>query len=291
MIRGRRCISVALRHPDGSITTSAIPLEASPMGRLRGMPLLRGLAALGETMSLGLRFLFRSAQVASGEEAKEFSSTLLWLWLFLGVAFSLALFLALPLLATWGLDRFIDSAILSNVTDGVIRIAVFVIYLELISLIPGMRRLFAYHGAEHKAVNAYEAGAPLEVEEVRKYSTAHARCGTAFILIILVLALIAFAFLGREALWLRFVERIVLFPLIIAVGYEVMRFQAEHIKNALVRAFLVPSLALQSLTTRQPDDGQIEVAISALKGAIEADEGASARDRNRNNSPYDTQDP
>jgi hypothetical protein len=239
------------------------------------MPLVRGLAALSETMSLGLRLLFRSAQVASGEGAKELSSTFLWLWLFLGVIFGLALFLALPLLATWGLDRFIGSAILSNITDGVIRIAIFVIYLELISLIPGMRRLFAYHGAEHKAVNAYEAGAPLEVGEVGKYSTAHARCGTAFILIILVLAIIAFAFTGREALWLRFVQRIVLFPLIIAVGYEIMQFSARHIKNVVVKALLVPSLALQSLTTRQPDDRQVEVAIAALKGAMNADAGSS----------------
>jgi hypothetical protein len=290
MIRGRRCISVTLRRPDGGIATSTIPLETPSVSRIRGMPLVRGLVALSETMSLGLRFLFRSAQVVSGEE-KELSPSSLRLWLFLGVAFGLALFLAFPLLATWGLDRFIDSAILSNVTDGVIRIAVFVIYLELISLIPGMRRLFAYHGAEHKAVNAYEAGASLEVEEVRKYSTAHARCGTAFILIILVLALIAFAFTGRPPLWLRFVERIVLFPLIIAVGYEIMRFNAEHIKSVLVRAFLAPSLALQSLTTRQPDDRQIEVAIAALKGAIEADEGALSPDRSRSSFPCDTQDP
>jgi hypothetical protein len=291
MIRGRRCISVALRRPNGSISTTTTPLQALFASRLRGIPLVRGLAALGESMTLGLRTMLQSEKITSGKGAKKPSTTSLWFWLTTGVILSLVLFLVIPLLATWGLDRFIPSALLSNVTDGIIRIIIFVLYLRFISLIPEMKWLFSYHGAEHKVVNAYEAGASLEVEGVKGYSTAHTRCGTAFILIILVLALIALAFTGRPPLWLRFVERIVLLPFIIAVGYEIMRFTAGHIRSGVVRVLIAPSLALQALTTRQPDDSQLEVAIAALKGAVEADEGALTHERNTSGSPCGTQDP
>jgi uncharacterized protein YqhQ len=136
---------------------------------------------------------------------------------------------------------------------------------------PDIRRVFAYHGAEHKTINAYEAGEPLEVEKVRKYSTAHSRCGTNFLLIVMVIAIIAFVFLGREALWLRYLERILLMPVIAAVSYELIKFGAAHIKNIVVRIVLTPGLALQAMTTRQPDDRQIEVAISALQRVLAID--------------------
>jgi uncharacterized protein YqhQ len=156
--------------------------------------------------------------------------------------------------------------------DGVIRIGVFILYLAGINLMPDIRRVWAYHGAEHKTVNAYEDGVPLEVEHVRKYSTAHTRCGTGFILIVLVLATITFAFLGWPALWLRILSRIALIPLIAAVGYEITRLGAAHANNKMVRVLLTPGLALQSMTTREPDDGQMETAILALKRVIEDDE-------------------
>jgi len=271
MMRGQKYVAVALRHPNGTIVTFTEPLAAIYSGRLRKAPLVRGLAALGETLILGLRTLRYSAEVASGVEKKGIGPVLLWGTLIFGIVFAFILFLGLPLLATWGLDPLIKSPIVSNVIDGGIRLIVFIAYLWAIAFIPEVRRLFAYHGAEHKTVNAYEQGAALEVEAVREYSTAHPRCGTAFILIVLVLALIVFAFLGRPPLWLRFVERIAIFPVIAAIGYEMMHLSARHIKNILFRALLTPALLLQALTTREPDDRQLEVAISALKGALDAD--------------------
>ena len=271
MIRGRKHISVALRAPDGEIVIFTEPVGAIYRGRLRRMPLVRGIIVLWESLILGLRTLFRSAEVASRKETKGLSPAWLWFSLALGVILALGLFLVLPLLVVWALDPFISSSIVSNTVDGLVRLAIFIAYLWVIAFIPDVRRLFAYHGAEHKTVNAYEQGAALEIDQVRGYSTAHARCGTAFILIVLVLAIIVFAFLGRPPLWLRFLERIALLPVIAAFSYEMMRLGAGHAKNIAVRALLTPCFLLQALTTRQPDDGQLEVAISALKGALDAD--------------------
>lgn len=271
MMLGQKSVAIALRHPNGTIVTFTEPLGPIYSGRLRKMPFIRGLAVLGETLILGLRTLLYSAAVASGVGKKGTSPILLWVSLILGIVFAFILFFGLPLLATWSLDPLIKSPIVSNVIDGVIRLIVFIAYLWAIAFIPEVRRLFAYHGAEHKTVNAYEQGAALEVDAVRGYSTTHPRCGTSFIIIVLVLAIIVFAFLGRPPLWLRFVERIALFPIIAAIGYEMMHLSARHIKNILFRALLTPALLLQALTTREPDDRQLEVAISALKGALDAD--------------------
>lgn len=271
MMRGRKHISVALRAPDGGIVTFTEPVGAVYRGRLGSMPFVRGILVLWESLILGLRTLFYSAEVASREETKRLSPAWLWFSLALGVIFALVLFLVLPLLVVWALDPYISSSIVSNTVEGLVRLAIFIAYLWLIAFIPDVRRLFAYHGAEHKTVNAYEQGAALEVDQIRGYSTAHARCGTAFILVVLVLAIIVFAFLGRPPLWLRFLERIALLPVIAAVSYEMMRLGAGHAKNIAVRALLTPCFLLQVLTTRQPDDGQLEVAISALKGALDAD--------------------
>ncbi len=271
MMRGRTHISVALRAPDGGIVTFTEPAGAVYRGRLRSMPFVRGILVLWDSLILGLRTLLYYAEFASSKETERLSPAWLWFSLALGVIFALGLFLVLPLLVVWALDPFISSSIVSNTVDGLVRLAIFIAYLWGIAFIPEVRRLFAYHGAEHKTVNAYEQGAALEVDQVRGYSTAHARCGTAFILIVFVLAIIVFAFLGRPSLWLRFLERIALLPVIVAFSYEVMRLGAGHAKNIAVRALLTPCFLLQALTTRQPDDGQLEVAISALKGALDAD--------------------
>jgi uncharacterized protein YqhQ len=269
MMRGQKAIAVAVRRPDGGIAVSSESLGGMSTGRIRDIPLVRGIAVLIETLVLGIRTLFYSASVAVGEEIKV-SPWMLWGSLAVGFILALGLFLGLPLVATHYADPYVSPTI-SNLIDGVIRLVIFVIYLWSISLIPDIRRVFAYHGAEHKTINAYEAGEPLEVEKVRKYSTAHSRCGTNFILIVMVIAIIAFVFLGRPPLWLRYVERILLLPVIAAVSYEVIKFGAAHIKNFVVHIFLIPGLALQAMTTRQPDDSQIEVAISALQRVLALD--------------------
>jgi len=269
MMRGQKGIAVAVRRPNGQIALSSEPLGGLSTSRIREIPLVRGIVVLVETLILGIRTLFYSASVSVDEEIK-ISPWMLWGSVAVGFVVALGLFLGLPLLATHYVDPYVSSKV-SNLIDGVIRLVIFIIYLWSISLIPDIRRVFAYHGAEHKTINAYEAGEPLEVEKVRKYSTAHSRCGTNFILIVMVIAIIAFVFLGRPPIWLRYVERILLLPVIAAVSYEVIKFGAAHIKNIVVRIVLTPGLALQAMTTRQPDDRQIEVAISALQSVLAFD--------------------
>jgi hypothetical protein len=140
------------------------------------------------------------------------------------------------------------------------------------TLVPDIKRVFAYHGAEHKAVNAYEAGVPLEVEAVKEYNTAHVRCGTSFLFVVLIIAIVVFALVGRPAVWLMVLSRIILIPVIAALGYEVIYFGANHIRNGFVRAILAPGLWLQTLTTREPDDSQLDVAVTALRKVVEVDQ-------------------
>ncbi len=270
-MRGPKRMKVAVRRSDGEIVSLTESLGTLYSGPLRKKPLIRGLIVLVETVVLGIKALLFSAKVTAESEIKEeISPVMLWIPILIGVIFGLVLFVAVPLSIThFGLDRFISSPILSNTVDGLIRVIIFIVYLKVITLMPDIRRVFAYHGAEHKTVNAYEAGVPLEVEEIQKYSTAHTRCGTGFLLIVLVIALIAFVFLGRPVLWLRFLSRLALLPVIAAISYEIIHFAADHTENPIVRTILAPGLALQSLTTRQPDDRQIEVAVEALKGVLE----------------------
>jgi hypothetical protein len=270
MMRGRRSMAVAVRRPNGEVVLSNKPLAALYRSSAREKPFIRGIIVLAEALVMGTQVLLYSADVSLEEEETEISGPMVWGMLTITFALALGLFLIVPLLLTQLLD--IASPLISNLVDGVIRIGVFILYLAGINLMPDIRRVWAYHGAEHKTVNAYEDGVPLEVEHVKKYSTAHTRCGTGFILIVLVLAIIIFAFLGWPVLWLRILSRIALIPVIAAVGYEITRLGANYADNKIVHAILTPGLALQSMTTREPDNGQIEIAISALKRVIEDDE-------------------
>ena len=278
MIRGKEGVAISVRQPNGELSIVKQPLASIYKGRLREMPLVRGIIALVETLVLGTRSLLHSAQVVAAEEGVEkIPTALLWGTVAASLALGIALFFLVPLLATrYLIDPYIDSALLSNVFEGLIRIGIFIAYLKLISLMPDIKRVFAYHGAEHKVVNAYEAGIPLEVEWVKNYSTAHARCGTAFIFIVLIVAIFVFALVGQPTLWLRIVSRIALIPVIAVVSYEIMRLGAAHINNKIVRVLLAPGLLLQTITTREPDDGQLEAAISALNAVIEIDKAADS---------------
>jgi len=278
MIRGKEGVAVSVRQPNGELNVMRQPLASIYKGRLREMPLVRGIIALVETLVLGTQSLLHSAQVAAAEEGEEkIPKALLWGTVAVSLALGVALFFMVPLFATrYLIDPYIGSALLSNVFEGLIRIVIFIAYLKLISLMPDIRRFFAYHGAEHKAVNAYEAGVPLEVESVKNYSTAHARCGTGFLFIVLIVAIFVFALVGRPTLWIRILSRIALIPVIAAISYEIMKFGASHIGNKVVRVLLAPGLMLQSITTREPDDSQLETAISALNEVIEIDSAADS---------------
>ena len=272
MMRGRKTMVTVVRRPDGELAIDTQPLPSIYTGWMRRVPFLRGVIVLIEALVLGIKTLLYSANVSLEEEKAEISGWLVWAMVTVSLAFAIALFFMVPLFLTRLLDPYIRSSLVFNLIEGCLRLAIFIAYLKLITLLPDVKRIFAYHGAEHKAVNAYEAGVPLEVEAVRRYDTAHVRCGTSFLFAVLIIAIIVFALIGRPALWVMVVSRILLIPVIAAIGYEVTRFGAGHSQNTFVRALQAPGLWLQSLTTREPDDSQLEVAVSALKKAVEADQ-------------------
>jgi uncharacterized protein YqhQ len=263
---------MAVRRSSGELRLITRPLTAPYTRGVRRIPLLRGVVILIETLVLGMQALFQSANISLEEEEEEISAPILWGVLIISFGFAIGLFFVGPLLFTHHfVDPYLSSSLVSNIIEGVIRIAIFFLYLGAINLVPEVRRIFAYHGAEHKVVNAYEDKAPLELDTVRKYSTAHVRCGTSFLFAVLIIAIFVFALLGHQAMWLRILSRIVLIPAIAAVGYEVTQLSANYADNRFMRALIAPGLALQAMTTRQPNDAQLETAISALRGVIEAD--------------------
>lgn len=271
MMRGQKAVVTAVRQSDGEVVIDTRPLPSISTSRMRRIPLIRGVVALIEAMYLGVKSLLYSANVSMEEEGEKLPGGLAWGMVAGSLAFAVAFFFIAPLFLTRLLDPYIQSSIIFHLIEGFIRLGFFIAYLRLITLARDIRRVFAYHGAEHKAVNAYEAGVPLEVEAVKKYSTAHVRCGTSFLFAVLIIAIIVFAIIGRPSVWVMVLSRIALIPLIAALGYEVTYFGARHNKNRVVRAFLAPGLWLQKLTTREPDDNQLEVALSALKKVVEVD--------------------
>jgi uncharacterized protein YqhQ len=272
MMRGRKSVAVAVRRPNGEISLTSQPLASLYKGSARNWPFVRGIIVLIETLALGTQTLLHSAQIAAAEEEESISPVLLWGSVVVAVAFAVALFFIAPLLLTrYLLDPYITSSLVSNLIEGIVRIGIFIAYLKIIALMPDVKRLFTYHGAEHKVVNAYEAGVPLELDYVKKYSTSHTRCGTSFLLAVLVISIFVFALLGRPSIWLSMLSRIVLIPVIAAIGYEFVRFGATHYRNVIVRSLLAPGLLLQSLTTGEPNDSQLETALSAMKKVVETD--------------------
>jgi len=276
MMRGRNKVAIAVRRPDGEVELIDQPLATIYRGRFREIPFIRGIIVLIETLILGTKALLHSAEIASADEKEEqISAMVLWGTVIISIVFAVAIFFVSPLLVThYLIYPYIASATIANVLEGVLRIVIFIVYLVVIGQLPDIKRVFAYHGAEHKTVNAYESGVPLELAQVKNYSTAHTRCGTSFLLIVLIIAIIVFVLLGQLPLWLAVVSRIVLLPVIAAIGYEFVRFGSAHANNSFLRLLLAPGLGLQSLTTREPDDKQVEVAIVALKSCVEADESA-----------------
>jgi len=276
LIRGRRFSSVAVRRPDGQIATQVSPLSTVYTGVVRRMPLIRGVVVLLETLVLGTKALMYSANVSLEQEGKEMGRWSTGVTISVSVGFAVAVFFLLPLLFARLFDQVFHPGtmgdLFSNLLEGGVRLSLFLGYVWGIGFVPDIKRVFAYHGAEHMTVKAYEAHDPLEVAHIRKYSTAHPRCGTAFLLVVMVMAVLVFAFMGRPPFVWRILSRIVLVPVIAGLAYEVIRFSGGHQKNALVRLVVAPSLMLQALTTRQPDDGQIEVAVLAMRTTLAADQ-------------------
>jgi uncharacterized protein YqhQ len=277
MMRGPSNWAVAVRKPDGEIAQVHQPID-SPMARhwLFRLPVIRGVIALGESLSIGFRALAISANYAAqaeskdGENAEEVKTELtrgqLIFAFAIAIGFAIVLFKVTPaLLTNWlGIKRTGWFVII----EGLIRVTIFVLYLSLISLFRDLRRVFQYHAAEHKAINAYEAGEELEPEIVQRYSLIHPRCGTAFLLWVMVIAIFVFAFFGRPAWYWLIATRILLLPVIAGLAYELIRFAGKYSNNRILMTVLAPGLWLQRLTTREPTLDQIEVSIRALKDVL-----------------------
>jgi uncharacterized protein YqhQ len=283
MMRGPSNWAVAVRKPDGAITQVSRPID-SVMKRhaVFRLPVVRGIVALGESLAIGFRALAISANYAAQEEGKEGDSAELsrgqLLFAFaIAIGFALTLFKVTPALITSWLP--IDRTGAFVVVEGLIRVTLFIAYLLLISLLPDLRRVFQYHAAEHKAINAYEAGEDLDPARVQRFSLVHPRCGTAFLLWVMVIAIFVFAFFGRPAWYWLIASRILLLPLIAGIAYELIRFAGKHTGNRILMTLLAPGLWLQRLTTREPTLDQIEVSIRALREVLALEGRPTAEER------------
>jgi uncharacterized protein YqhQ len=279
MMRSPSSWAVAVRKPDGGIAQVCKPIT-SPMAKRRiyRLPVIRGVVALGESLAIGFRALAISAQYATQEEGDdgevktELGRGQLVFAFAISIGFAVMLFKVGPALITSRIG--LPSTWSFVVVEGLIRVGIFVAYLFLISLLPDLKRVFQYHAAEHKAINAYEAGEDLTPERVQRYSLIHPRCGTAFLLWVMVIAIFVFAFFGRPVWYWLILTRILLLPVIAGIAYEVIRFAGKHQDNGVLMTMLAPGLWLQRLTTRQPTLDQIEVSIRALREVLDSEEQA-----------------
>ncbi len=270
MMRGSRMLAVALRHPEGHIIVKTEPLnEALYRGPISRIPFLRGLVTLWDALGLGMKALMMSADVATGEEV-SLTGPVGWGTALVGIGLGVGLFVVLPSFLVGLLA--IPLEWLSSLLEGIVRLFIVVGYMWAVGFMPDIRRVFAYHGAEHKTIHAYEAGAELTVDDVRPFSTAHTRCGTAFLLIVVVLTVLIFAPFSTPSLLWRVLSRITLLPVIAGIAYETLRLTARLADRPWMRVIIAPNLALQRLTTREPDDEMLEVAIAALKAVLEGEE-------------------
>ncbi len=279
MMRGQDKVAVAVRKPDGDIA-----IDLRPVSSIRDRypilkkPLLRGVVALFESLADGMRALTYSAQV-SGEEEEELSDKEMVMTIATSVALAVGLFIVVPTWSMRFLHMLTEDPMLLNLAEGCLRMLIFLGYISAISMMEDIQRVFQYHGAEHKTIYTYEAGKPLVVENVRPHGRLHPRCGTNFLMIVMLISMFVFTFLGWPNLFMRILSRIVLMPVIAGVSYEIIRFAGAHNDNCVVHGAIMPGLLLQKLTTREPDDSQLEVAIASLKAVLPEDDEVMIKTR------------
>ncbi|WP_276661878.1 DUF1385 domain-containing protein [Syntrophomonas wolfei] len=275
MMRGPELTSIAVRKEDGSIE---LDQEANSQLPRRypflKWPFIRGTYVLIDSMAVGIRMLNKSANMSLGEDEEELSSGEMLVSGLIAFALAVLLFVILPTAIVHFTQQYVGGILLQNVIEGIIRIAFFLLYVYAISKMEDIARVFMYHGAEHKSISAYEAGEELSVKNVRKYTTVHPRCGTSFLLIVMVISILVFALLGEGSLFYRIWSRLAVLPVVAGLGYEFLKFTGKHYKRRWARILIAPGLLLQSLTTREPDDGMLEVAIAALKAVLSEEKAA-----------------
>jgi uncharacterized protein YqhQ len=286
LMRGRGAIGIALRHPDGSIVSTAEPLNSIlHRSRFARTPFFRGLVVLYETLVVGTRWLMRSGSVQAQAEGQEFGRGAMAVTLLFTLALAVGLFVLLPLFLAGAATRAAigpGQFLLEHLVEGLVRVAVFIGYLLVISRSGEIRRVFQYHGAEHMTIHALENEDPLDLDHIRKYPTAHQRCGTEFLVIFIILSILMFSLLAGQNLVVAIVGRIALVPVIASVAYELLRFGARHRHRWWIRWLYLPGIWLQSITTKQPDDSMIEVAIASMREALAA---------NNDDAPAGSEDP
>jgi uncharacterized protein YqhQ len=274
LMRGRTAVGVAMRHPDGSIVSAAEPLNSVlHRNRFARAPFMRGIVLLYETLVIGTRWLMKSGSVQAEGEGEEMGRGTIAVTLVVTLALAVGLFVLLPLFladATTRVTLGPDQALVQHLVEGLIRVAIFIGYLLLVSRSAEIRRTFQYHGAEHMTIHALEHEDPLDVEHVRQYPTAHPRCGTEFLVIFIILSILMFSLLVGQSLLVSIVGRILLVPVIASIAYELLRFGARHRDKAWLRWLYLPGIWLQGITTKQPDDSMIEVAIASMREALAA---------------------
>jgi len=265
LMRGANSIAMANRAPDNEIVVTQEDLTGIYTSNLRKIPFLRGLLILWDSLGLGMRYLTLSANVQTGEEEK-LEGPMLYVTLGISLLFGIGLFFLLPALVSGLMDKFINlSSWLINLFEGLLRLVILILYLWLIGKIPDINRVFMYHGAEHKTINAFEDGAELTPENVKRYSLEHPRCGTSFILTLVLMSIVLFSLFGPLPLHWRLITRILMLPILASLSYEYIRLLSKHLDLAFVRMIIKPNLALQKLSTREPSEEMLEVSIKAFK--------------------------
>jgi uncharacterized protein YqhQ len=264
MMRGSHFVAAAIRTPSGEIITQSEDLSGIYQSKIKNIPLVRGFILLWDSLILGTRYLTIAANLQTGSEEK-FEGPAFYTAMLVSIAIAIGLFFLVPAaIGQWIAALLKWNSWWSNLLEGVIRLLLIIGYIWSVGKIPDIQRVFSYHGAEHKTINAFEAGAELTPTSVMQYSLEHPRCGTAFLLTIALLSIIFFSLLGPLPVLWRLVSRIVLLPVLVGLSYEYIRWTANHLESPFVRLLIRPNLALQHLTTRQPDLGMLEVAIAAF---------------------------
>lgn len=285
MMRGPNKLATAVRTQDGSIAVDEKLVQLlSSRYKLLKFPIIRGVVSFFESMVVGVRSLMYSAEFydIEGDEDEEPSAfelflervfgdklqdAIIYFSVFISLLFAIGLFMLLPTVVIGFIKRLVQNPIIANISEGLLRIMMFLTYVYFVSKMKDIKRVFEYHGAEHKTIHCYEHNEELTVENVRKYTTLHPRCGTSFLLIVMVISIITFSFVSWSNVWLRLIYRLMLLPLIAGISYEIIKFAGRY-DNSLTRIISKPGMLLQKLTTREPDDSQIEVAIQALKSVL-----------------------
>ncbi|MCD4669923.1 MAG: DUF1385 domain-containing protein, partial [Actinomycetia bacterium] len=272
MMRGKNFWSLAVRRPDKTISTKLFKNSSLTVNnKFLGFPFIRGVVNLIESMALGFRALSYSVNEAT-EEDIQFSKKEMTIAIIIAVIFAVGVFFILPTLIGRSFSSYFPNTIVYNLMEGLVRILLFLGYILIISQLKDIKRIFQYHGAEHKTIQAYENDEEMKIENVKKYTTLHVRCGTSFLLIVMVVAIFVFALLGRPPLLLRILYRVLLIPVISGISYELIKLAGKYSKHKIVNIIFYPGLLLQKITTREPDDSQIEVAISSFNRVIKSED-------------------